>query len=34
MVDPGIVLQQIVVETGDVKPGYLGLPESFYRPVN
>jgi len=28
-VDPGVVLQRIVVETGNVRPSYLGPPESF-----
>jgi hypothetical protein len=29
LVDPGVVLQKIVVETGDTRQSYLGPPESF-----
>jgi Glycosyl hydrolase family 115/Gylcosyl hydrolase family 115 C-terminal domain len=31
MIDPGVVLQKIVVSHGDVPASYLGPPESFYR---
>jgi hypothetical protein len=32
LVDPGVVLQKIVIETRDLAPSYLGPPESFFRP--
>ena len=32
LVDPGLVLQRLVVDRGDAGPDYLGPPESFRRP--
>ena len=32
-VDPGVVLQKLVVETTNMPNSYLGPPESFYRPA-
>jgi Glycosyl hydrolase family 115/Gylcosyl hydrolase family 115 C-terminal domain len=33
MVDPGVVLQKIIVNSGGLKPSYLGPPESYFKPV-
>ncbi len=30
MIDPGVVLQKIVLNTGGLRPSYLGPPESFH----
>lgn len=31
MVDPGVVLEKIIIETGEHKKSYLGAPESIYK---
>jgi hypothetical protein len=29
MIDPGVVIEKIIIDTGGVRPSYLGPPESF-----
>ena len=34
MIDPGVVLQKIIVNSGGLKQSYLGPPESYFKPTN
>jgi hypothetical protein len=34
MIDPGVVLQKIIINSGGLKPSYLGPPESYFKPIN
>jgi hypothetical protein len=31
MIDPGVVLEKLVIDLGGVRPSYLGPPESYKR---
>ncbi len=33
LIDPGVVLQKIIIVTGELKPSYLGPPQSFNRAI-
>ena len=34
MIDPGVVVQKIIINSGGLKPSYLGPPESYFRSVS